>query len=271
MTETEEPFIELRGIEKSFGAHEVLRGVDLDVRRGEILTLLGGSGTGKSVLLKHMVGLLRPDSGQIRIEGRDVTALRERDWVELRKRIAYIFQGGALFDSLSVRENVAYGLREHLALDEAALRRRVAECLSAVGLEGVEDRMPAELSGGMRKRVAVARGIALEPEVILYDEPTTGLDPANSKRIGQLIVDLQRRLDVTSVIVTHELELCFSISDRVAMLGEGRVLAVGTADEVRDSTLPEVREFLAGDLDGARDRLRVGMEAQWTAAAALEE
>lgn len=204
-------------------------------------------------MLKHMVGLLKPDAGSIRIEGRDVTGLRERDWVDLRKRIAYVFQGAALFDSLSVLENVAYGLREHLALSEEEIASRVAKCLASVGLEGVEQRMPAELSGGMRKRVAVARGIALEPEAILYDEPTTGLDPANSKRIGQLIERLRKTLRVTSVIVTHDLELCFTISDRVALLGEGRILVVGSVDEVRSSRLPQVREFLAGDLDAARE------------------
>jgi phospholipid/cholesterol/gamma-HCH transport system ATP-binding protein len=271
LTGTTEPLIELIGVEKAFGSNRVLRGVDVELRRGEIMTLLGGSGSGKSVILKHMVGLLRADAGQILIDGRDVTSLAEREWVELRKRIAYIFQGAALFDSLSVLENVAYGLREHLALSEAETRGRVAECLAAVGLEGVEDRMPAELSGGMRKRVAVARGIALEPEAILYDEPTTGLDPANSKRVGQLIVRLREQLDVTSVIVTHDLDLCFSISDRVALLGRGRILAVGTAEEVRASPLPEVQEFLSGDLDAAREPWSGDGEAQLAVSTATEE
>jgi phospholipid/cholesterol/gamma-HCH transport system ATP-binding protein len=253
LTDANDVFIELVGVEKAFGPNRVLQGVDVGIRRGEIITLLGGSGSGKSVMLKHMVGLLRPDGGTIRIDGRDVTGLRERDWVELRKRIAYVFQGAALFDSLSVLENVAYGLREHLSLSEGEIASRVAGCLASVGLEGVEERMPAELSGGMRKRVAVARGIALEPEAILYDEPTTGLDPANSKRIGQLIERLRKTLTVTSVIVTHDLDLCFSISDRVALLGEGRILAIGSVDEVRSSSVPQVREFLAGDLDAARE------------------
>jgi len=253
LTDANDVFIELVGVEKAFGSNRVLQGVDVGIRRGEIITLLGGSGSGKSVMLKHMVGLLRPDAGTICIDGRDVTGLRERDWVELRKRIAYVFQGAALFDSLSVLENVAYGLREHLSLSEGQIASRVANCLASVGLEGVEQRMPAELSGGMRKRVAVARGIALEPEAILYDEPTTGLDPANSKRIGQLIERLRQTLNVTSVIVTHDLDLCFSISDRVALLGEGRILAIGSVDEVRSSSVPQVREFLAGDLDAARE------------------
>lgn len=243
------PFLEVEGLEKAFGAHRVLRGIDLRIERGEIFTLLGGSGTGKSVLLKHFVGLLRPDAGTIRIGGRDVTGLPERDWVPLRQRVAYVFQGAALFDSLSVLENVAYGLREHLDLDEAGVRARVADCLAAVGLEGIEARMPAELSGGMRKRVGVARAIALRPEAILYDEPTTGLDPANARRIGQLVAQLRRELAVTSVVVTHDLDLCFAISDRVALLDAGRLLAVGTPDEIRASPLPTVREFLAGEID----------------------
>jgi len=257
----EPPFIVLEGVEKHFGSNRVLQGIDLEVHRGEIFTLLGGSGTGKSVLLKHIVGLLRPDAGRIRIEGRDVSGLREPEWVELRKRIAYVFQGAALFDSLAVLENVAYGLREHLALSRAELERRVAECLESVGLQGIERRMPAELSGGMRKRVGVARAIALEPEAILYDEPTTGLDPANAKRIAQLIAALRRRLAVTSVVVTHDLELCFAISDRVGLLGRGRLLAVGTPEQIRDSKLPEVREFLAGDLDAEKDPWSVEPQA----------
>jgi len=255
-TRSGQPMIELLGVQKSFGSNHVLRGIDLEIRAGEIFTLLGGSGTGKSVMLKHMVGLLRPDAGRVRIEGRDVTELAEREWVEVRKRIGFVFQGAALFDSLSVLENVAYGLREHLPWPEQRIRERVAECLAAVGLEGIEERMPAELSGGMRKRVGVARAIALAPTVILYDEPTTGLDPANSRRVGQLIVRLREELAVTSVIVTHDLDLCFSISDRVGLLGAGRLLAVGTPDEIRASQVPEVRDFLSGELDAKKDLWR---------------
>jgi len=244
------PVVALEGVAKAFGGRPVLRGIDLAIRRGEIFTLLGGSGSGKSVLLKHMVGLLRPDAGRVRIDGRDAAGFRERDWVAVRRRIAYVFQGGALFDSLTVAENVAYGLREHLALraDEEALR--VAACLEAVGLPGVEARMPAELSGGMRKRVAVARAIALEPEVILYDEPTTGLDPANARRIGGLVTALRARLGGTAVVVTHDLELAFAISDRIGLLAGGRLAAVGTGEEIRASRAPGVQEFVAGELSG---------------------
>ncbi len=240
------PCVELVGVVKSFGSNAVLRGVDLVVLPGECLTILGGSGSGKSVMLKHMIGLLRPDAGHVYVEGADVTELREREWVALRKNFGYVFQGAALFDSLDVYENIAYPLREHRRWREPEVAARVAECLEAVGLAGVERIMPAELSGGMRKRVGVARAIALEPAAILYDEPTTGLDPANARRIGGLIRSLQRRLDVTSVVVTHDLELCFSVSDRIVLLSEGRFAAEGSPAEIRQSTVPAVREFIAG-------------------------
>jgi phospholipid/cholesterol/gamma-HCH transport system ATP-binding protein len=241
--------IALEGVEKRFGSNRVLRGVDLSIRDGETFTILGGSGSGKSVCLKHMTGLLRPDAGRVVVFGTDITHLPERKLVPIRTAASMIFQSAALFDSLSVYENVAYPLREHHRWPEAQLRERVQECLAAVGLEGVEERLPAELSGGMRKRVGVARGIALEPRVILYDEPTTGLDPANQRRVGNLIRSLQERLRVTSVVVTHELELCFDISDRVALLKEGRIVADGSAAAMQSSDHPDVRAFL----DGTRD------------------
>ncbi len=241
--------LSLEGVEKRFGSNRVLRGVDLEIRDGETFTILGGSGSGKSVCLKHMIGLLRPDAGRVTAFGTDITRLSERKLVPIRTAASMIFQSAALFDSLSVFENVAYPLREHHRWPEAKLRERVEQCLASVGLAGIEDRLPAELSGGMRKRVGVARGIALEPRVILYDEPTTGLDPANQRRIGELIRSLQERLRVTSVVVTHELELCFDISDRVALLKEGRIVAQGSASEMQNSDHPDVRAFL----DGARD------------------
>jgi phospholipid/cholesterol/gamma-HCH transport system ATP-binding protein len=198
-----------------------------------------------------MIGLLRPDAGQIRIEGRDISGMRERGLVEVRKSLSMVFQSAALFDSLSVFENVAYALREHRRWSEDRIAKRVRDCLDAVGLPGIESKRPDELSGGMRKRVGVARGIALEPRAILYDEPTTGLDPANQRRIGELVRSLQQRLKVTSVIVTHELELCFAISDRVALLAGGVIVACGTADEIRGSDDPRVRSFLEGAQDGS--------------------
>jgi len=236
--------VEFRGVRKSFRAEPVLRGLDLSVPSGATTTILGGSGSGKSVCLKHMIGLLRADAGEIRVFGRDVTQLPEQGWVPLRREFGMVFQGAALFDSLSVLENVAYPIREHMDWPEERVRERVRRCLEGVGLAGAEPMFPAELSGGMKKRVAVARAIALEPRIVLYDEPTTGLDPANSRRVGQLIVALQRELSATSVVVTHDIELCFEISDRVALLREGRVAAEGRVEEVREHA--ELRRFLEG-------------------------
>jgi phospholipid/cholesterol/gamma-HCH transport system ATP-binding protein len=244
-----DPVIELCGVHKAFGRNRVLRGVDLAIRAGETFTILGGSGSGKSVCLKHMIGLLKPDAGRVRMFGEDITSASGDQLVAVRKNASMIFQSAALFDSLSVYENVAYPLREHRDWDEARIAERVEQCLEAVGLPGAVGLMPSELSGGMRKRVGVARGIALEPLAILYDEPTTGLDPANQRRIAELIRSLQRRLGITSVIVTHELELCFSISDRVALLKRGRIAAMGAAEEIRRSEDPDVVAFLAGIQD----------------------
>jgi phospholipid/cholesterol/gamma-HCH transport system ATP-binding protein len=238
--------IELEGVRKSFDGNDVLRGLDLDVRRGETLSILGGSGTGKSVTLKIVIGLMRSEGGRVRFRGRDVTWLKERDWIEVRRHFGVVFQGAALFDSLTVLDNVAYALHEHTDLAEGSVRRIVAEKLRLVGLEGIEDRLPAELSGGMRKRVGIARALALEPEILLYDEPTTGLDPANARRIGDLIRDLQQRLNVTSVVVSHDLPLCFSVSDRIALLHEGRIVQIDTPLRIREEPTPPMQEFLEG-------------------------
>jgi phospholipid/cholesterol/gamma-HCH transport system ATP-binding protein len=248
--------IELREVHKAFRDKAVLRGVSLAIRAGSTFTILGGSGSGKSVCLKHMIGLLKPDAGRVFVLGRDITDLGERALVEVRKDVSMIFQSAALFDSLSVYENIAYPLREHRRWPEPRIAERVRECLDAVGLRGGEALMPAELSGGMRKRVGVARGIALEPRIILYDEPTTGLDPANQRRVGELIRELSQRLKITSVVVTHELELCFSISDEVALLRSGRIAAMGTAEEIRRSPDAEVQAFLEGSQDALRDAER---------------
>jgi phospholipid/cholesterol/gamma-HCH transport system ATP-binding protein len=237
--------IEFRGVRKAFRDKAVLRGLDLQIASGETFTILGGSGSGKSVCLKHMIGLLHCDAGQISVFGRDVSRLPERGWVPLRRDFGMVFQGAALFDSLSVFENVAYPIREHMTWSEERVRERVGECLAGVGLAGSEALLPAELSGGMRKRVGVARAIALRPRIVLYDEPTTGLDPANSRRIGQLIAALQAELQATSVVVTHDIELCFAISDRVALLQGGRLAAEGPAAEVRAH--PELRTFVEGN------------------------
>jgi phospholipid/cholesterol/gamma-HCH transport system ATP-binding protein len=247
------PAVELRGVVKSFRGKPVLRGIDLAIARGETFTILGGSGSGKSVCLKHMIGLLRADAGRVTVLGTDVTRLKEWQWVPIRKRCGVVFQGAALFDSLSVHENIAYPLRQHERWPEERIGERVEQCLDAVGLAGTGAMLPAELSGGMRKRVGVARAIALEPELVLYDEPTTGLDPANARRIGELIAALNERLHVTSVVVTHELDLCFAISDRVGLLKNGRIVDSGTVAEMRSSSHPAVCAFLEGVHDAADD------------------
>jgi len=244
--EAGEVVIALNAVEKHFGANRVLRGVDLSIRDGETFTILGGSGSGKSVCLKHMIGLLRPDAGRVTVFGTDITGLSERKLVPIRTGASMIFQSAALFDSLSVYENVAYPLREHHRWPEERIRDRVQECLAAVGLEGVDARLPAELSGGMRKRVGVARGIALEPRVILYDEPTTGLDPITANTINQLIRSLQRRLGVTSIVVTHDIHSAFTVGDRIAFLYDGKIRFAGTVEEARKGEEPLLRNFLQG-------------------------
>lgn len=240
------PAVELRRLVKSFRGRPVLQGLDVVVHLGETYAIVGGSGTGKSVCLKHMIGLLHPDSGEVWVEGRNVTRLSEDEWVPVRRRFGMVFQGAALFDSLSVRENVAWPLREHLDASEDRIRERVRACLEAVGLPEVEELLPGELSGGMRKRVGIARAIALEPDIILYDEPTAGLDPANARRIGELIRSLQTRLRVTSVVVTHDMELCCQVSDRLGLLEEGRIAVEGSPEELRQSDPPALRQFLGG-------------------------
>jgi phospholipid/cholesterol/gamma-HCH transport system ATP-binding protein len=236
--------IRCRGLEKGFPHTPVLRGVALDVRRGETLVLLGGSGSGKSVLLKHLNGLLRPDAGTVEVDGVEVSALAEDALVAVRRRMGMLFQQGALFDSLTVGDNVAFPLREHRVAPERELPARIAEALAMVGLEGTERLMPAELSGGMRKRAALARALVLRPTVLLYDEPTTGLDPVVAAKINHLIRDLQRRLGVTSVVVTHDLGSAFLVADRIAFLYEGRIRFAGTPDEARAASDPPLREFL---------------------------
>lgn len=240
------PVVSFRGVKKSFGPKVVFEDCTLDVRKGETITVIGGSGTGKSVLLKMLIGLLRPDSGSITAFGQEVTTLDERGLLPIRKRIAMLFQGGALFDSLTVAQNLKYGLREHHWGDEARMDERVAEVLEMVGLPNSENLKPAQLSGGMRKRVGLARAIAIQPEVILYDEPTTGLDPINVRRINGLILSLQRRLGVTSVVVTHDMDSAFTVSDRFAMLHERRIAFVGTREETENCDIRYIREFIAG-------------------------
>jgi phospholipid/cholesterol/gamma-HCH transport system ATP-binding protein len=243
-----EAIIEFRQVHKSFNSTPVLRAMDLAIRPAETITIIGGSGIGKSVTLKLIVGLMKPEAGQVLIDGEDIVPFTEEQLIRVRKKIGMVFQSSALFDSLSVDENIAYPLREHTTMSEEEIRDRVRETLHLVGLEGIEDKDPAELSGGMRKRVALARAIALVPRIILYDEPTTGLDPTNTEKINELIVDLDEKLGVTSVVVTHDMRSAFKISDRIALLYQGRIAFVGTPAEIESSELPLVREFIAGTL-----------------------
>lgn len=239
-------FIECRNLHKSFGDKPVLEGVNLRIARGETMVILGGSGSGKTVLLKHMNGLMNPESGEVFVDGHEISRLEEDDLREVRKKVAMVFQGCALFDSLTVAENIAYPLLEHTMLPPAAIRERVEEVLALVDLEGSEDLYPAEMSGGMKKRAALARALALKPSGLLYDEPTTGLDPIMTHRINRLIRDLQMKLGVTSVVVTHDIQSAFVIAERIAFLRGGRIRFVGTREEIQRSSDVIVQEFLIG-------------------------
>ncbi|HZE89723.1 MAG TPA: ABC transporter ATP-binding protein [Verrucomicrobiae bacterium] len=248
-----EPFIRFEDLTKSFGPKLVLDGVTLDVPRGETMVVLGGSGTGKSVLLRHVIGLHRPDGGRVFVDGEDVTDFPEERFMPVRRKVSMLFQAGALFDSMNVYENIAFGLREHTRMSEDEIGERVARKLELVELPGVEELSPADLSGGMRKRVALARAIALEPAGLLYDEPTTGLDPITATAINHLIRNLQRALGVTAIVVTHDIDSALTVGDRMALLHEGKLLFTGTVDEARASAEPRLRAFLdSARLGGAR-------------------
>jgi phospholipid/cholesterol/gamma-HCH transport system ATP-binding protein len=242
------PFISVRGLEKAFGGNRILRGIDLDIRAGETMVVLGGSGEGKSVMLRHLNGLLRPDRGEVVVDGEHLNRLSEDAFSAVRLKVAMVFQGGALFDSLNVYQNVSYPIREHTKMNEPEMRERVAELLAMVELSGTERLYPAELSGGMRKRVALARAIALQPRAVLYDEPTTGLDPITTHKISALIRSLQDRLGFTSVVVTHDLKSAFMVGDRFALLDNGRVRFIGTTDEARTSRDELMRQFIGAGL-----------------------
>ena len=244
-------FIEFEDLHKSFGPKQVLKGVNLSIARGETMVILGGSGSGKSVLIRHAIGLHKPDTGHVRVDGTEIGGLSEDDLMPVRKKVGMLFQGGALFDSMDVFENVAFALREHTDMTEEQIVGRVQEVLGLVELQGVETLVPADLSGGMRKRVALARAIALSPEAILYDEPTTGLDPITAEAINNLIRSLQSALNVTSVVVTHDIKSAFTVGDRVAFLQEGRMSFVGTLLEAKQSRDPRLHEFLRVGSTGA--------------------
>jgi phospholipid/cholesterol/gamma-HCH transport system ATP-binding protein len=242
-THPRDVFVEFRDVHKAYGPKSVLKGANLNVYRGEVLVILGGSGTGKSVTLRHMLGLEEPDAGRILVEEEDITDLPEEELYRVRKKFGMLFQSGALFDSMTVFENIAFPLREHTDMSDEEIARAVREKLELVNLPGSEHLMPVDLSGGMRKRVGLARSIVLDPKMILYDEPTTGLDPITSQKINELIIDLQSKLNVTSVVVTHDIQSAFSVGDRIAFLNQGVFEWVGPIQSARDADHPQLREF----------------------------
>lgn len=236
--------IRFKNLIKRFGERTVLKGLDLEIHEGEILFILGTSGTGKSVLLKNIVGLLRPDEGEIWIDGEEVSHLTEEAYLPIRKKCGMVFQHPALFDSLTVFENVAFGLRRHYHLEESEIQQKVMKALSLVHLKNFENKKPAEISYGMQKRVSLARTVALEPRILLFDEPTTGLDPITTNAVNQLILDLSRKLKTTSLVVSHDMQCALAIADRIVVLDQGKIVALGTPDEMKRSTVPLVKDFL---------------------------
>jgi phospholipid/cholesterol/gamma-HCH transport system ATP-binding protein len=242
--------VRLSGVAKAFERKPVLTGVDLDIARGETLVVIGRSGCGKSVLLKHITGLIAPDAGEIFFEEEDITRFSRKKLFQMRMHFGMLFQGGALFDSLTVGENVALPLRRHTTLGEDEICRRVCGRLELVGLTDVYNRYPAEMSGGMKKRVGLARAVVMDPAIVLYDEPTTGLDPIMADVINGLIRDLQRELKITSVVVTHDMKSAYRVADRIAMLYEGKIVHSGTPEEVRETANPVLRQFVEGSAQG---------------------
>lgn len=242
--------IQIRGLHKSFGGNHVLRGLDLDIRTGEALVIIGRSGCGKSVLLKLIMGILEPDEGTIVIDGVDIFSLSPRELDQFRLKLGMLFQGAALFDSLTVLENVGFSLYEHTTLPEETIREKVREKLALVGLAEIEDLMPSSLSGGMKKRVGLARAIANDPKIILYDEPTTGLDPIMADGINELLCETQKKLRVTSIAVTHDLNSAYKIADRIVMLYQGKIIGGGAPEEVKNTENAVLRQFILGSAKG---------------------
>ncbi len=249
MSKHQEPIIQIRDLVTYYGNRQVLKGVNLDVYHGEILVILGRSGCGKSTLLRHMIGLVRPSGGSIKIKGQDITKMTEDEMVEILKKIGMLFQGAALFNSMTVADNVALPLREHTQLEESTIQIMTRIKLDLVGLSGFENFKPSQLSGGMKKRAGLARAIAMDPEILFCDEPSAGLDPIVAMGIDQLILKLQKAFKMTIVVVTHELASVFTIADRIAMLHEGQIVAVGTPDEIKKSKNPLVQQFLNREAD----------------------
>lgn len=245
-----EIIVKAENVIKKFGDRTVLNGINLEIHKGETFVIMGGSGCGKSTFLRHLIGALKPDSGKVWLLGKDLSTLTEDELDLVKKKIGMSFQSSALFDSMTVGENVALPLKEHAKLDKSVVDIVVKMKLEMVGLRGFEDLMPSQISGGMRKRVGLARAIVMDPEIVFYDEPTAGLDPIVAGVIDKLILDLSKKLSITSIVVTHDMKSVFSIADRVAMLYEGRVLEVGTAEEIKKSKNPMVQQFISGSPDG---------------------
>ncbi len=242
--------IEIKNLHKSFGEKEVLRGIDLFIRKGETMAVIGQSGSGKSVLIKHMIGLMKPDQGKILVDGVDICCLSDQEMYEIRRKFGLLFQAGALFDSLTVAENVSFGLERYRDFPRDEIRRIVTESLAKVGLRGAEDLMPHELSGGMKKRVGLARAIAYEPEIMLYDEPSTGIDPIRADAINDLIIRTQQEMNVTSVVITHDMTSAYKVADRMAMLYNGKIVQIGSPEDIRNSPDPVVQQFIHGRAEG---------------------
>jgi len=242
--------IELINLCKSFENHIVLDNLNLTIENGETMVILGRSGCGKSVMLKHIIGIMKPDSGQAFIDGVDMTKLSPKELNDFRMKFGMLFQGAALFDSLNVGENVGFALYEHTNLSGSQIEKRIKECLALVGLSGIENLKPAELSGGMRKRVGLARAIAVNPQIIMYDEPTTGVDPIMGDAVNELIIDLHDKLEITSIAVTHDMVSAYKIASRIAMLYEGKIIEVGTPHEIKNTKNPIVKQFITGAATG---------------------
>ena len=247
---SEKTVLELRGIRKAFGEKVILDDMSLSAHRGETFCIIGPSGCGKSVTLKVVMGLLRPDEGHVLLWGDDVTQLNEQRMASYRRRMGMVFQGGALFDSLSVYENVSFALGSDESLQEEEIRERVARGLTLVGLPGIEEKMPSELSGGMKKRVSLARAVVMKPEILLWDEPTTGLDPVMTSEIDRLILEMQSQLNVTSIVVTHDLKSAYHVGDRIGVHWQGNLVEVASPDEIKNSEKPFVKQFIRGELEG---------------------
>jgi len=242
--------IEIVDLHKSFGEQKVLDGVNLKIEEGKTTVVIGRSGGGKSVLLKHIIRLLEPDSGHVFIDGTDVTVLNDKALNEIRKKFGMLFQEAALFDSMTVGENIAFPLKEQTKMKDEEIKKIVTDRLRAVGLPGVEDKMPSELSGGMKKRVGLARAIAMHPQIVLFDEPTTGLDPIMTEAINKLIIDTQKNFNLTSIVISHDVESIFKIGHKIAMLHEGKIVEYGTPEEIKESKNPVLVQFLSGNIEG---------------------